>query len=108
MLPVHEREKRNESVFTSVRVDTCNETKIDSGKQKEIIKRGLIVFFNLNKLETCLNDKLSCKCHVNDVVEDFIKYCYSLDNKKYAKLVGLYSKYKHIEKRHHKNKRHIS
>ena len=44
LLPVHEREKRNEKAFTSVRVDTCKETTIDSGKQKEIIKRGLIVF----------------------------------------------------------------
>ena len=43
----------------------------------------------LNKLEVCLNDKLICKCHVNDIVEDFIQYYYSSDNKKYEKLTGL-------------------
>ena len=54
---------------------------------------------NLNKIEVCLNDTLSCKCHVNDFVEGFIQHYYSLDNKKYAKLAGLYSKYKHKEKK---------
>ena len=34
LLPVHEREKRNEKAFTSVRVDTCKETTIDSVHEK--------------------------------------------------------------------------
>ena len=76
--------------------------------QVTLKKRGTHRICNLNKLEVCLNDKLSCKYHVNDVVEDFIQHCYSLDNKIYAKLVGAYSKYKHIEKRHNKNNRKIS
>ena len=34
LLPVHEREKRNEKAFASVRVDTCKETIIDSVYEK--------------------------------------------------------------------------
>ena len=98
LLPVHEREKRNEKSFTTVRVGTCKETIIDSVHEKEMKERGTHRICNLNKLEVCLNDDLTCKCHVNDVVENFIQHCYSLDNKQYKKLAGLYSKYKHKEK----------
>ena len=35
-------------------------------------ERGTHRICNLNKLEACLNDKLICKGHVNDAVEDFI------------------------------------
>ena len=34
LLPVHEREKRNEKSFTTVRVGTCKETIIDSVYEK--------------------------------------------------------------------------
>ena len=34
LLHVHEREKRNKNTFTSVRVDTCKSTKIDSVNEK--------------------------------------------------------------------------
>ena len=34
LLPIHEKEKRNEKSFTSVRVDTCKETTIDSVHEK--------------------------------------------------------------------------
>ena len=33
-------------------------------------ERGTHRICNLNKLEVCLNDKLICKCHVNDVVDE--------------------------------------
>ena len=45
-----------------------------------------------------MNHKLSCKCHVNNVVDDFIKHWCTLDANKYGKLAGLYSNYKHKEK----------
>ena len=77
-------------------------------KKKETKERGTHRICNLSKLEHCLNDKLNCKCHVNDVVEEFIKHCYTLDANKYGKLAGLYSNYKHKEKRHDKSKRHMS
>ena len=72
LLPVHERIKRNENAFTSVREDTCQAKNIVSIKEKETKERGTRRICNLSKLEHCLNDKLSCKCHVNDVVENFI------------------------------------
>ena len=34
LLPVHERERKNEKAFISVRVDTCKETTIDSVHEK--------------------------------------------------------------------------
>ena len=99
MLPVHERIKMNENVFTSVRDDTCQAKIIHSVKEKETKERGTHRICNLSKLEHYLNDKLSCKCHVNDVVKDFIRHCCTLDANKYGKLAGLYSNYKHKEKK---------
>ena len=68
-------------------------------KEKETKERGTRRICNLSKLKYSLNDKLSCKCHVNDVVEDFIKHCCTLDANKYGKLADLYSNYKHKEKK---------
>ena len=81
---------------------------IVSIKEKGTKERGTHCIYNLSKLENYLNDKLSYKCHVNKVVEDFIKYCCTLDANKYGKLADLYSNYKHKEKRHDKSKRHMS
>ena len=72
---------------------------IVSIKERETKERGTHRICNLSKLKNCLNDKLSCKCNVNKVVEDFIKHCCTLDTNKYGKLVGLYSNYKHKEKK---------
>ena len=46
-----------------------------------------------------MNDKLDYKCHVNDVVEDFISHCCAFDADKYEKLAGLYKNYKHKERK---------
>ena len=67
-------------------------------KEKGTKEWGTHRIFNLSKLDHCLNDKWSCKCHLNDVVEDLIKHCCTLDADKYGKLAGLYSNYKHKEK----------
>ena len=42
---------------------------------------------------------MCCQCHVDDVVEDFIEQCDSLDNKTYKTLVDLYSNYKQVAKK---------
>ena len=70
LLPVHEREKRNENTFTSVNVNTCKATKVDSVNKREMKEKGTHRICNLNKFEVYLNDKLICKCHVNDVVDE--------------------------------------
>ena len=98
LLPVQERIKSNENAFTSVLEDSCEEN-IVSSKEIRTKERGTHRICNLSKLETSLNDKLNCKCHVNDVIEDFIKHCCIVDKNKYAKLAGLYSNYKHKERK---------
>ena len=101
--------KMNENAFTSVREDTCQAKNILSIKEKETKERGTHRMGSLSKLEHYLNDKLSCKCHANDVVEDFIKHYCTLNANKYGKLAGLYSNYKHKEIQGMiKSKRHIS
>ena len=72
LLPVQERIKSNENAFTSVLDDSCEANNIDSSKEIRTKERGTHRICNLSKLETSLNDKLNCKCHVNDVIEDFI------------------------------------
>ena len=99
LLPICEREKRNKQAFTSARVDISNENKIQVDYEKETTNRGTYRICNLKKIEVCLNDKMCCKCHVNDDVEDFIEHCISLDNKTYKTLVNVYSNYKQVAKR---------
>ena len=82
--------------------------KIVSIKEKGTKERGTHCIYNLSKLEHFLNDKLSFKCHVDDVIKVYIRHCCTLDANKYGKLAGLYSNYKHKEKRHDKSKRHMS
>ena len=79
--------------------ESCEANNIDSSKEIRTKERGTHRICTLSKLETSLNDKLNCKCHVNDVIEDFIKHCCIVDKNKYAKLAGLYSNYKHKERK---------
>ena len=88
MLPVKERIKRNENAFKSVLEEYCESKNIVSVNDKEKKERGTHRIVNLSKLERSLNDKLNCKCHVNDVIEDFIKHYCIVDKNKYAKLAG--------------------
>ena len=46
LLPIYEREKRNERAFTSVRVEVSNENKIESDYQKEKMKKGTHRIYN--------------------------------------------------------------
>ena len=79
LLPIWERKKRNEKALANGRVDV----KIQADYEKETMNRGTHRIYNLKKIEVCFNDKICCKYHVNDDVEDFIEYCISLDNKTY-------------------------
>ena len=75
--------------------ESCESKNIVSVNDKEKKERGFRRIVNLSKLERSLNDKLNCKCHVNDVVEDFISHCCAFDADKYEQLAGLYKNYKH-------------
>ena len=99
LLPVQERIKRNENAFKSVLEESCESKNIVSVNDKVKKERGTHRICNLSKLERSLNDKLNCKYHVNDVVEDFISHCCAFDADKYEKLAGLYKNYKHKEKK---------
>ena len=59
LLHVCEGWKKNEKVFTSVRVDLSNENKIESDNQKETMKRETRRICKLKKIEACLNDKMT-------------------------------------------------
>ena len=35
---------------------------------------------NIKKIETMINEKLCCLCHVTDTVDNFVEYCCEIDN----------------------------
>ena len=73
-----EREKSNENTFTSVReinYTTREEIKETENNSSRATRR----ICNLNSIEACLNKNCSCLCFANDILEDFIEYCYSID-----------------------------
>ena len=92
-----ERERNNRKAFTSFTniIDDINVGKNDENNNEN--NRGTHSLCNLQKIESTLNKNLSCDCHIDYLIEDFIKYVIEKDTTLY-RVKELYKSYKNITK----------
>ena len=98
-----EREGNNRKVFTSVAniVEDINEEKNDENDKDNI--KGTHSLINLQRIESALNTNLSCDCHVDHSIEDFINYLIEKDPT-FFRVKGMYESYQKYSKKIEKGK----
>ena len=93
-----EREKRNKTVFTSVRCEIIYDILEVENEIETKVAENSYRLLSVKKIGTLMNEKLCCSCIVTDTVDDFVEYCCNVDND-FKKLRETKSKYKQSKKK---------
>ena len=73
-----------------------NEEKNDENNKDN--NKGTHYLYNLQRIQLALNANLSCDCHVDHFIEDFINYLIEKDST-LCRVKGMYESYKNITKK---------